>query len=135
MDSPEYQTLTQCYSRLVTCIQQSPDDIVAQLRPFGILTPRDLSYLSNPHHDNDEKAQRIVDSVLAQTKLNSQQYHIFTRALQAAGSWTKSAVSHLEAVYARLSELVVMLFSIKSDTFFACWGIKLAIILYKTRWH
>ena len=99
MDTHEYKTLTKCSSRLASCIQQSPNDIVVQLRPSGILAPEDVSYFDNPHHNNDQKAQKIVEVVLNQVKINSQVFSAFVLALEAAGSWTKTVVSELKDMY------------------------------------
>ena len=95
MDSSEYKTLTQCYPRLSTCVQQSPSDIVAQLRPSGILAPGDLSFLDNPQNSNVKKAQKIIDVVLNQVKINPREFYTFVSALEAAGSWTNTIVSEL----------------------------------------
>ena len=99
MDAPEYKTLTNCSSRLASCIQQSPNDIVLQLRPSGILAPGDLSYFDNPHHNNDQKAQKIVEVVLNQVKINSRVFPAFVFALEAAGPWTGTVVSELKDLY------------------------------------
>ena len=99
MDTPEYKTLTKCSPRLASCIQQSPNDIVVQLSPSGILAPGDLSYLDNPNHNRDQKAQKIVEVVLNQVMLNSRVYPAFVFALEAAGSWTGTVVSELKDLY------------------------------------
>ena len=99
MDTPEYKTLTKCYTRLSSCIQQSPDGVVVQLRPSGILAPGDLSYLENSYHNNDKKAQKIVDVVLNQVKINSRVFPAFVFALEAAGSWTTTVVGELKDMY------------------------------------
>ena len=99
MDTPEYKMLTSCFPRLASCIQQSPNDIVLQLRPSGILATGDLAYLGNPHHNNDQKAQKIVEIVLHQVKINSRVFPAFVFALEAAGSWTGTVVSELKDLY------------------------------------
>ena len=105
MDSSEYKTLTQYYPHLVSCIQQSPSEIAIQLRPFGILAPSDFSYLNNPYHDDPEKAQRLLDTVLTQVKIDPQVFHHLVSALKAVGLWTKPVVSSLETAYASNSTL------------------------------
>ena len=102
MDSAEYKALTQSYPTLVTCIQLGPNDIAVQLRPSGVLAPRDLQYLSNPSHDSDEKARRLLDTILTQVQIDKQVYHKFMAALRDAGPWTKSAVSQVESTYTSL---------------------------------
>ena len=102
MDSTEYKTLTQCYPTLVTCIQQAPNDVAVQLRPYGILAPKDILYLSNSSHDPDEKARRLIDTVLTQVQIDPQVYDKFISALKAAGPWTNSAVSLLDTTYTAL---------------------------------
>ena len=97
MDSSEHRILTKCYPRLVSCIKQSPSDIAVQLRPSGILSEGDWAFLTNPHHDNDQKAIRIVDVVLNQVKTNPEVFSTFISALEAAGSWTASIVTELKA--------------------------------------
>ena len=105
MDSPglEYKTLENCYPEVVACLQLSPSEIAAQLRPSGILPDKDWSFLSNSHHDDDEKARRVADVVLTQVKIDPQVYSTFLEALKAVGSWTKSALTKLEETYTSLS--------------------------------
>ena len=102
MESPEYKTLAQCYPTLVSCVQQSPDDITVQLRPSGILTQPDIEYLRDHYIANDEKAIRLLDTVLDQVKIDPQVYHSFIAALKSAGPWTRTVVSRLEQTYASL---------------------------------
>ena len=103
MDSPEYKTLTQCYPRLFTCVQQSPNDIVTQLRPSGILAPEDLSFLDNPLSNKNQKAQRILHVALTQVEIDPGVFRTFVSALEAAGSWTKTIVSELNNLCTSLS--------------------------------
>ena len=101
MDSPEpeYKTIEQCYPKLVSCLQQSPNDVVNQLVPLGILAQEDINFLGNPHHEKIEKAQRIVCIAMTQIKNDSDKFQEFVKALKAAGSWTKSVVLELEKKY------------------------------------
>ena len=103
MDYPEYKALTQCYPRLSNCVQQSPNDVVAQLRPSGILAPGDLSFLDNPQNSNDQKARRVIDAVLNQVKIKPRVFHTFVSALEAAGPWTNTIVSELNDLCASSS--------------------------------
>ena len=100
MASPEYRTLEQCYLTLVSCVQQSPHDIAVHLRPSGILAPRDIQYLRNPVIEDNEKAQRLLNTVLNQVNTDPQVYHTFIAALKNVGLWTRTAVSELEHTYA-----------------------------------
>ena len=97
--NPEYTTLEQCYPRLMTCLQQSPSDIVVQLRPSSILAPSDLEFLRNQYNDCIQKALRIVDVVISQVQNDPKVYSIFIEALKAAGDWTRSTVTELEQTY------------------------------------
>ena len=98
MDSPEYKTLTQCYDTLVKCVKQSPGDVAdCQLKP--LLTPGNVSFLSNPHHDNDDKARKIVNLVLNQVEINPQVFHKFISALENAGSWTETTLDIVQREY------------------------------------
>ena len=108
MDSPEYKTLTQYYPRLFTCIQQSPSDIVTQLRPSGILAPEDLSFLDNPQNSKNQKAQRILHVALTQVEIDPGVFRTFVSALEAAGSWTSAIVSELNNLYTSLSTTTSM---------------------------
>ena len=105
MDSPEYQTLIDrdCYQKLLVCVELSPDDIVAQLRPTGILAPGNLAFLSNPLTSKDQKARELVDVVLKQVIISSKVFHTFVLALQAAGPWTRAIVSKLKNKHSSLS--------------------------------
>ena len=96
MDSPEYKAMNQSSPPLAVCIQQSPDDVTPHLRSTGILAPGDLSFLSNPQHNSDEKARKIVDVVLNQIQVDPKVFYKFVSAMKAAGSWTNSAVELLE---------------------------------------
>ena len=96
MESPEYEALNQCSTTLFSCIQQSPSDIVDKLKPPGLLAPGVLSFLGNPIHDDSEKARKIIDVMIKQVEIDSQVFHIFVKALKAAGPWTKGAVTKLE---------------------------------------
>ena len=104
MDSPEYmyKALLQCYPALTTCVQQSPNDIAAHLIPSGILTLRDMQYLSNHSIPDDEKARLLLDIVVNQMKTDPQVYHTFIAALKNAGPWIRKAVSDLEQTYVSL---------------------------------
>ena len=108
MDSSEYKTLTQCYPRLSTCVQLSPNGIVTQLRPSGILTPEDLSFLDNPHNSKNQKAQRILHVALTQVEIDPRVFRTFISALEAAGPWTKTIVSELNHLCTSLSTTTSM---------------------------
>ena len=99
MDSPEHKTLTQLYPRLVACVRQSPNDVADQLRPSPILAPGDWAFLANPHHDNDQKARKIVDAAVDQVKINPKLFFPFVSALEAAGSWTEIVVNDLKLMH------------------------------------
>ena len=87
------------YPELSNCLKQSPRDIATQLRPSGILATGDLEFLSNPHNNCDEKAERIPRRILGvvmnQVKSDPHVYHTFMKALKAAGDWTKTVVTKL----------------------------------------
>ena len=99
MDSPEYKKLVKCYSDLGNIVQQSPDDVTQRLKPSGILAPRDVAFLGNKQNERLEKAERIVDIVIAQVKYDSKLYYTFIEALEAAGTWTSKAVEMLKQIY------------------------------------
>ena len=103
MDSPEYKTLTQCYPRLFSCVQQSPNDIAVQLKPLGVLAPADWTSVSNQQNDKHYKAQVIVDALQNQVKINPQVFFSAVSALKAAGEWTKTIVGELQDTYFSLS--------------------------------
>ena len=108
MDSPEYKTLTQCYPRLFTCVQQSPNDVVTRLRSSEILAPEDLSFLDNPLSNKNQKAGRILGAVLTQVEIDPRVFRIFVSALEAAGPWTKTIVSELNHLCTSLSATMSM---------------------------
>ena len=58
------------------------------------------------HHksqnNDDKKAMKIVDVVLIQVQRNSQVFHSFVSALEAAGLWTKETVFKLRNTYVSL---------------------------------
>ena len=101
MDSPgpEHKTIEHCYPKLVSCLQQSPDDVVIQLRPLGIFAPTTLEFLENPHNGNIKKVQKIIEVVKIQMKTDANVFHEFVEALKAAGPWTKRIISELEKTY------------------------------------
>ena len=81
MDSSEYKTMSHFYPKMIVCFKQSPNDIADQMRPLGILAPGDLEFLNNPHHNNDQKARKIVDVVMNHIQDDSQVFHKFVSAL------------------------------------------------------
>ena len=93
--NPEHNILTKSYPKLVICIKQSPTDVAVQLKPYGILSDRDWAFATNPQHEDDLKAIRIVDVVVNQVKINPGLFHTFVSALEAAGPWTKTTVTEL----------------------------------------
>ena len=99
MESPEYKTLVQWYPTLVSCVQQSPDDITLHLRSSGLLAQHDIEYLRHPYISDGDKARRLLDIVLNQVKIDPQVYHSFIAALEASGPWTREVVSRLERTY------------------------------------
>ena len=103
MDSPEYEALIQCFPKLVSGIQQSPNDVTVQLIPSGILAERDISFLSNPINDDYTKAEKIVNIVVSQVKKDPCVFKSFLKALRDAGPWTKSTVSELELKFKLIS--------------------------------
>ena len=102
MESPEYEALNQCSTTLFDCIRQSPSDIADKLKPSGKLAPGVLFFLSNPKHDDDEKAKKIINVMINQVKIDSQVFHTFVSAMKEAGSWTEGAVTILENKYKTL---------------------------------
>ena len=109
MDSPEYKTLIKCYSNLESILQQSPNDVVGQLVPLDILSPRDISYLHNEHNENFKKAERIATIVMLQVRHEPQVFHSFIEALKKAGAWTSKVVMELEQMHKALVEESVKL--------------------------
>ena len=97
-DSPEYKYLEKVSADIIACIEQAPGDVAIQLRPYGLLARKDIRYLDNPQHDEDQKAKRLVEVMLQKVEEDPQTYYIFIQALKAAGRWTKAAVSKLEQI-------------------------------------
>ena len=98
MDSPERRAITQCYPKLCSLIQQSPTGVATHLKPLGILSTEDWAFITNPQHNDDKKAIRIVDAVLNQVGLASQVFPKFVSALEASGSWTRTVVGELKQI-------------------------------------
>ena len=103
-ESAEYKAFKDCYNSLVKCIKQSPKDVGDQLFPFGILAPDDRDYLKNDHHDDGDKARRILHAVLLQMGNNPQIFYSFVSALEAAGSFTKALVQKLNHALQRRNQ-------------------------------
>ena len=101
MDTQEYKTLNKCYPDVITCLGQSPEDIVIQLRPLGIMAPGDESFLQNPRNSKADKARRIADVVLNQVKTDKQVYYKLVKGMRASGDWTKATVCKLEEELAK----------------------------------
>ena len=93
----ETKTLSECYSTLVTCIQQSPASIADRLR--GLLPSEVVSYLSNHHHDDDDKARKILDTIIEKLPSNRGVFHEFLKVLDDAGDWTKSVLKKVKDTY------------------------------------
>ena len=104
MDCPEYKTLNTCYPDLVSCIQQSPADIVTHLKPLGILAPADVSFLDNSSNSTADKARRIVSVSVNQVKSDTQVYFKLLKAMKDSGDWTKATVHRLEETHKSLFE-------------------------------
>ena len=101
--SSEHRAIIQCYPDLCSCIQQSPTGVATQLRPLELLAPEDWAFMTNSQNNNDEKARRIVDVVLNQVELDSQMFHSFVSALEAAGPWTRTIICKLKQILGSLS--------------------------------
>ena len=97
-DSPEYKYLEKVSADIIACIEQAPSDVAVQLRPYGLLARKDLRYLDNSQHDEDQRAKRLVDVMLQNVEGDPQAYYKFIEALKAAGRWTKAAVTKLEQI-------------------------------------
>ena len=95
MDSLEYQTLNMCYDSLVSCIGQSPKDIVDKLIPSGVLAPGVLKFLENPNNSDDDKARKIINVVIKQVEINVDVYNVLTEVLKTS-TWTKAVAVKLE---------------------------------------
>ena len=104
MDCPEYKTLRKCYPDLVNCVEQSPADIVTQLKPIGILAPSDESFLDNSSNSRTDKARRIVDVLVHHVKSNKEEYFKVLKVMKDSGDWTKATVRRVEETYKSLSE-------------------------------
>lgn len=131
MDSPEYRALNDCYATTVTGLTQSPNDVVIQIRPSGILAPGDIGFLSNPHHDDRTKALRIMEVVMIQVKSNGPQvYDIFISALQQAGSWTANIISTLEKTRANLVTTSITSTTLRSNESSSQTGRSTQLLLY-----
>ena len=100
--SRESQTITECYSALVTCIQQSPGSITDRLRE--LLPPKVVSYLRNHHHDDDDKARKILDTIIEILPTNRGVFHKFLKALDDAGEWTKRAIEKVNHTHTKLAK-------------------------------
>ena len=99
----EIKTLEKCYDKLVLSIQGDPGGVADKLRPYNILTDRDIYFIKNLHHDDTERARKLLERVEAQVKVDPKVYHRFVEALKAAGEWTKYVVSEMETTYDSVS--------------------------------
>ena len=85
MDTPKYKPLNDNYSYYHTwCLQVGPCAIANELRPSGILSDRDYHYLNNPHHDEDEKACKLLAAINTQVKNDPESLTTFIKAIESA---------------------------------------------------
>ena len=97
MESPnEYDVLTTCYPTLVSCLQLSPNSVVDQLIPLGILPANNVYQIQNQNLDNIAKARMIVNVVLYCVQKDRSVFKSFIKAMRASGKWTETAVNELE---------------------------------------
>ena len=95
MASSDAAVINQNYPELVSLIKQSPIDVAVQLKREEIFPSAVWTFITSQQNSTDEKAIKIVDTVLEQVKHNSQMFSTFISALKAAGPWTKPVVDKL----------------------------------------
>ena len=97
--TPEYLTLRKSYTKLVMHIKTQPGDICDALFEKGFIPPTVRDFVRSRSVLDDEKAQRLVDTVIDRVEQDSCVYNSFMSILNKDGPWADPIVGQLEEAF------------------------------------
>ena len=109
--SPEYETMCECCSKLVTLIQQSPSTIGNALFARNFLAPNVRNFVNDRMVSETEKTQRLVVTMTDRIQLFPDSFNDFIDVLEKEGPWTSDMVKELRDLFRVKSGCVVELSS------------------------
>ena len=101
--TPEYQTLIECTSILITAVKNHLTDLSAQLLQRYLITADQEREMSNNWHSEADRAAKLVALVRDKVEQNPKCYHAFIEALEEDQSTHKAILKQLKTKYDSLS--------------------------------
>ncbi len=106
--TPEYLTLRRSYLAVITHVKEQPGTICDSLFEKGYISTTVHVFVRSRAHSDEEKAQKLIDTVLDKVKHDRSVYYGFLEILKTEGPLAKSIIARLEECFAVVeSELAV----------------------------
>ena len=97
--TPEYLALQKSYRAVVTHFKAQPGDICDALFENGLIPPAVRDFVRNRSTLEEEKAQKLADTIIDKVELDPSVYHSFMSILKNEGPWADSIVEQLEEAF------------------------------------
>lgn len=101
--TPEYQTLIECTSTLITAVKNQLTDLSPQLLQRHLITAEQEREMSNNWHYEADRAAKLVGLVRDKVEQNPKCYHAFIEALEEDQSTNRDILAQLKTKYDSLS--------------------------------
>ena len=93
--TPEYLTLRKTYRVLITHIKTQPGNICDALFESGYIPSAVRDLTRNRSILNEEKAQKLVDTIIDRVAIDTSVYHGFIDILKSEGPWAETITEKL----------------------------------------
>lgn len=95
--SPEYKTLLQCNSLLISHLSQDVLTICEELVSISIIPPAKRNFVRDNLSDKQKVSSELIDTIQTRVKKHPHIYYEFLKVLNAK-SWLKDVVIDLDKV-------------------------------------
>ena len=101
--TPEYQTIIECTSSLITAVQNHLTDVSAQLLQRNLITANQEREVCNEINSAHSRAATLVGLVRNKVELNPKCYHTFIKALEHDQDTNEAILRQLKSKHHSLS--------------------------------
>ena len=103
-NSPEYCTIVQCTSDLLTAIKPTICTLSADLLGVGLITPDNYCLVTNVALDVADRASQLLNYIRNKVSLDARNFDIFLQVLSRRSSDYREIISILHEKHMALGE-------------------------------
>ena len=99
VSTPEYLAFQKSFTAVVTHFKAQPGSICDALFEKNLIPPAVRDFVRNRSTLEEEKAQKLADTIIDKVELDPSVYHSFMSILKNEGPWADSIVEQLEEAF------------------------------------